>query len=164
LRNGSWSPCAINRLSSALPKNRPLPVGRVTPCAPRLDATLTASAARRGLRALPLRDGSWSPCAINRLSSALPRTGTSDAGFIRQNCPTGRTLPGESGAPRARRFMVPMRDNSFAPKPPHAPLNQRRLPPGSSSATRRVSHHPGRKTSCAAASRSLCSHLRIRSC
>ena len=48
--------------------NRPLPVGRVTPCAPPLDASLTASAARMGLRALPLRIGSWS----SRVTSPLP--------------------------------------------------------------------------------------------
>jgi hypothetical protein len=29
-----------------------------------------------------------------------------NAGLIRQNCPTGITLPGESGAPRAPWFMV----------------------------------------------------------
>jgi hypothetical protein len=102
----SPTPRTMNATFNSLSLNRPLAVGRVTPCAPRLDATLTASAARRGLRALPLRNGSWSSCATTPLPSGLPMSryiGTPDlSGRTEVSATRCRMNPAFRALPRLR--------------------------------------------------------------
>jgi molybdopterin-guanine dinucleotide biosynthesis protein A len=53
------------------------------------------------------------------LARAAREPAPGNAGLVRQNRPASRALPDKSGAPHARRFVVPMRDRMFGIKAPH---------------------------------------------